>query len=101
MINSTNTINIDGTVIDHEEIRNSFDFNNGDKFTRWVVRPLALLTAIGIGVAMFFASAFLIMLSLAMLPLLAVSMWAVKTKVERDINKQEIDDTGTPVTTQE
>ena len=101
MINSTNTINIDGTVIDHDEIRNSFDFNNSDKFTRWVVRPLALLTAIGMGVAMFFASAFLSMLSLAMLPLLAVSMWAVKTKLERDINKQEINDNGTPVTTQE
>ena len=84
MINSTNTVNIDGTIIDHDEILNSFKLNSGDSFTRWVVRPLALLTAVGMGVAMFFASAFLIMLSLAMLPLAALSIWALKKKLERE-----------------
>lgn len=84
MINSTNTVNIDGTIIDHDEILNSFKLNSGDSFTRWVVRPLALLTAVGMGVAMFFASAFLIMLSLAMLPLAALSIWALRKKLERE-----------------
>lgn len=89
MINSTNTINIDGTVIDHEEIVNALNFEKVDKFTRWVVRPLALLSAVGIVIAGFFASAILILLSLAMLPLLAVSMWAVKSKLERDATIQD------------
>lgn len=89
MINSTNTVHIDGTVIDREEIVNAFNFDKADKFTRWVVRPLALLSAVGIVIAGFFASAVLILLSLAMLPLLALSMWAVKSKLERDASVQE------------
>lgn len=89
MINSTNTVNIDGTVLKDEAFIKAFAFNKDDKFSQWVVRPLAILTAIGMGVAMFFASAFLIVLSLAMIPLLAVSFWAVKTKVERDMAKTD------------
>ena len=89
MINSTNTINIDGKILKDEDFIKAFTFNKDDKFSRWVVRPLAFLTAIGIGIAMFFASAFLIILSFAMIPLLAVSFWAVKTKVERDIAKAD------------
>lgn len=85
MINSTNNVNIDGTVLNSEEFVQAFRFDKQDKFSQWVVRPLALLTAIGMGVAMFFASAFLVILSLAMMPLLAISFWAVKTKLERDI----------------
>jgi len=85
MINSTNTVNIDGTVLNDEEFIKAFTFSKDDKFSRWVVRPLALLTAVGIGAAMFFASAFLIIISLAMLPLLAVFFWAYKTKLERDL----------------
>ena len=87
MINSTNTVNIDGTVLKDEAFIKAFTFDKDDKFSQWVVRPLAILTAIGIGIAMFFASAFLIIVSLAMIPLLAVSFWAVKTKVERDMAK--------------
>ena len=89
MINSTNTVNIDGTVLKDEEFIKAFTFNKDDKFSQWVVRPLAILTAIGVGIAMFFASAFLIILSLAMIPLLAVSFWAVKAKVERDMAKSD------------
>ncbi len=84
MIDSTNTVHIDGTIIDHDKILNSFKLDSSDSFTRWVVRPLALLTAIGMGVAMFFASIFLIMLSLAMLPLAVLSIWALKKKLERE-----------------
>lgn len=85
MIHNTQTVNIDGTVLNKETIEKAFSFNNDDMFSRWVVRPLAILTTIGLGIAMFFASAFLIVISLAMIPLLAISFWALKTKVERDI----------------
>ncbi|MFK7997026.1 MAG: hypothetical protein AB8B87_23020 [Granulosicoccus sp.] len=86
MINSTSSVNIDGTVFNSEDFIKTFTFNKkSDKFSQWVVRPLAALTAIGFGVAAFFASAFLVVLSLALIPLLALSFWAFKTKVERDI----------------
>ena len=89
MINSTNTVNIDGTVLKDEEFIKAFKFDKDDKFSLWVLRPLALLTAVGVGIAMFFASAFLIILSMAMIPLLAISFWALKTKVERDMAKSD------------
>ena len=91
MINSTNTVNIDGNVIDQEELASILKMDNNDRFTRWVVRPLALLTAIGMGVAMVFASVFIMLLSLATLPLLAVSLWAMKTKLKRDYDNSEAD----------
>jgi len=89
MINSTNTINIDGTTINQDDIVNTFSFDKDDRFSRWVLRPLAVLTMLGMGVAAFFASAFLIIISLAMLPLLAVSMWVMKTKIKRDVAAAE------------
>jgi len=85
MINSTNTININDTVLNDDMLKKTFSFKNEDRFTRWVVRPLVLLTALGVGATMLFASAFLILLSLAMLPLLAVGLWAVQKKVQRDL----------------
>ncbi len=89
MINNTHTINIDGTVLKDEDIAAAFTFDKNDKFTKWVVRPLALLTVIGVGAAMFFASAFLIMLSLALMPIFAISFWAMKKKVERDLRNAD------------
>jgi len=89
MINSTNTVNIDGTVLKTDEFIRAFTFDKEDKFSRWVVRPLAMFAVICMGIAMFFASAFLIVLSLAMIPLLALAFWAIKTKVERDIAKDD------------
>lgn len=85
MINSTNTININDTVLNDDILKKTFSFENEDRFTRWVVRPLVLLVALGIGAIMFFASAFLMLLSLAMLPLLAIGLWAVQKKVQRDL----------------
>ncbi|MEM7259164.1 MAG: hypothetical protein AAF404_17440 [Pseudomonadota bacterium] len=85
MINSTNTVNIDGAAIREIDLKNLLDTDSDDTFTRWVVRPLALLAAIGLGVAVFFASAVLIMVSLALLPLLAVAMWAMKSKLKREL----------------
>jgi hypothetical protein len=84
MINSTHNVHINGTVLNEEELKNTFDFSKGDAITRWLLRPLAVLAAIGMGVAAFLASAFLLVLSLAMLPLLAVGLWAVKHKMEKD-----------------
>lgn len=84
MINSTNSIHINGNPIDQEEFMNTFKFNSDDNFSKWVLRPLTLLAALGIGAAAFFASAILLLLSLAMLPLMALAIWAVKYKLERE-----------------
>lgn len=89
MINSTNTVNIDGAAISEVELKRIFSSESDDKFVRWVVRPVALLAAIGVGVAVFFASAFLIMISLALLPILAVAMWAMKTSIDRELKEGE------------
>lgn len=85
MINSTNTININDTVLNEEVLKKTFSFQQEDRFTRWVVRPLVLLAGLGVGATMLFASAFIVLLSLAMLPLLAVGLWAINKKIERDI----------------
>ena len=84
MINSTNTLNIDGTKLNNEEINRILDFDKQDTFTRWVVRPIAALTVVGLMVAGFFASAFFIAISLALVPFIALSAWALKKKMERD-----------------
>ncbi len=85
MINNTQTVNIDGTTLNNDTLAKALNFDKNDKFSRWVVRPLAILTVIGMGIALFFASAFIVVLSLAMMPLFALSFWAVKKKVERNI----------------
>ena len=85
MINSTSTIYIDGAAAGSGEFIKVFSVGKDDKFSRWVVRPLALITVLGIGVAMLFASAFLILLSLAMVPFLVAFLWAIKTKLARDV----------------
>lgn len=84
MINSTNTVNIDGTAIPEVDLKAFFAADSDDTFTRWVVRPLALLAAVAFTFAIFLASAFLTVLALAFLPILAVSIWAMKTKFKRD-----------------
>ena len=84
MINSTNTVNIDGTRIPEVDLKAFFSANTDDTFTRWVVRPLALLAAVALGIAIFIASAFLTALALACLPILAISVWAMKAKLKRD-----------------
>jgi len=85
MINSTNTVKIDGAAFKEFDFKKAFESDNQDVFSRWVARPLALLAAVGVGVAVFLASAFLAVVSLALLPLLAVAMWAMKTKLKRDL----------------
>lgn len=85
MIKNTQTVNIDGTALNGEAIAKAFTFDSDDRFSRWVVRPLAILTVLGLGAAMLFASAFVVVLSLALVPFFAVSFWAMKKKVERDL----------------
>jgi hypothetical protein len=84
MINSTNTVNIDGTGIPEVDLKAFFSGKSDDTFTRWVVRPLAVLSAVAFGFAIFLASAFLTLLTLAFLPILAISVWAMRTKFKRD-----------------
>jgi len=78
MINSTNTVNIDGASFKELDFKKAFESENQDFFSLWVARPLALLAAVGVGVAVFLASAFLVVVSLALLPLLAVALWAMR-----------------------
>lgn len=85
MIKSTNTLNIDGTGLNREDFVKTFSMKSDDKFTRWVVRPLALVAAAAIGVSMLFASFFFIVLSLMLVPILAVLGWAIKTKLEKSL----------------
>lgn len=91
MINSTNTVNIDGAKFKEFDVKNAFTIDENDNFSKWIVRPLAVLAAIGIGVAAFFTSAMLIMVSLALLPILAVAMWAMRTKLERDLTQSAVE----------
>ena len=91
MINSTNTVNIDGVTIKEFDIKDIINRGEDDNFSRWIVRPLAVLAAIGIGVAAFFTSAMLIIVSLALLPILALAMWAMRTKLERELKSSPID----------
>ncbi|MFT6303652.1 MAG: hypothetical protein ACI9XK_003963 [Granulosicoccus sp.] len=90
MINATNTVNIDGTRIPEVDLKAIFSGSLDDTFTRWVVRPLALLSAIAFGLAIFLASAFLTVLALAFLPILAVSVWAMRTKFKRDASESPV-----------
>ena len=85
MINSTNTLNIDGTSFNDEEIKRILNADSKDTFSRWILRPIAVLTAVGLVVAGLFASVFFIAISLALMPLVALSMWALKKKMERDL----------------
>ncbi len=85
MINSTNTVNIDGVSFNEIDLKKAFESDNQDFFSRWVARPLALLAAVGVGVAVFMASAFMAVVALALLPLLAIALWAMKTKLKRDL----------------
>ena len=85
MINSTNTVNIDTASFKEIDLKKAFESDNQDFFSHWVARPLALLAAVGVGVAVFLASAFIAVVSLALLPLLAVALWAMNTKLKRDL----------------
>jgi len=87
MINSTNTVNIDGVKFKQFELKNAFSNNENDRFSQWVVRPLAILAVIGLGVAALFTSVMLMVVSVALLPILALAIWAMKTKVERDMKQ--------------
>ena len=89
MINSTNTVNIDGTTLKGIDLKKIFSGADNDKFGRWVARPLALLAAIAVGVSVFLASAFLVVVSLALLPVLAAALWAMRTHIEKDLEQSD------------
>ncbi|MFK7893958.1 MAG: hypothetical protein AB8B63_24300 [Granulosicoccus sp.] len=85
MINSTNSFTIDGSELDKEKLQRILNLDNTDTFTRWVLRPIAALTVIGLTLAGLFASVFFIAVSLALLPVLALAMWAMKKKIEQEL----------------
>lgn len=85
MIKSTNTINIDGTTLNYADLNKLFSMGQNDTFSRWVLKPLAILAAMGLAVAAVFASVFLVMLSIALIPLILAFMWAMKKKMLKDL----------------
>ncbi len=84
MINSTHNVNIDGNTLNQEDVMKHLRLDSNDRFTRWVVRPLGVMIALGLGTAAVIASVFMMVLSLAMVPLLMLGGWALKRKFERD-----------------
>lgn len=104
MIKSTNTVNIEGSVIDHDELQKYFSMDAGDAKTKWLVRPLILICGAGLAIAALFASVFLVAVSMVIVPVLGVAMWAMKPKTEArqepatDIPDSDLDvpETGAP-----
>ncbi|MEM7377115.1 MAG: hypothetical protein AAF460_06345 [Pseudomonadota bacterium] len=83
MINTNHSVHIDGTTLNRDELLKHLRLDGDDRMTRWVIRPLALLTAAGIGVAAVMASVLILAVSLALVPLMLLGGWAVRRKVER------------------
>ena len=84
MINSTHNVNIDGNTLNRDDVMKTLRLDSDDRFTHWVVRPLGVLIALGLGTAAVIASIFMMVLSLAMVPLLLLGGWALKRKIEKD-----------------
>ena len=84
MINSTNTVNIDGAAFEGMNFKEDLQFRSDDKFSLWVIRPLVILSMVGLGIGLLFASAFLFAAMVVTLPLIALTIWVMKTKAERD-----------------
>lgn len=87
MIKNTSTINIDGTTINSEELKQAFSLDLNDNYSKWIIRPLVLLVALAAGAVVFFTSAFLLVASLAALPLLMLTVWAMRKKIQKDLEK--------------
>lgn len=83
MIKSNNTVNIEGTVIDHEQLNEYLSIDPNDKKTKYLVKPLLLISGAGLAMAAVFASIFLVAVSLVVIPLIGVAMWAMKPKQQR------------------
>jgi hypothetical protein len=84
MINTSHNVQIDGNAIDHDELMRTFTLDTNDRYSRWVLKPLAVLSALGFAVASMIAGAVLLALSVALLPMLALGAWALKSELQRD-----------------
>lgn len=84
MINSTHNVNIDGERLNRDDLMKHLRLDSTDRYTRWVVRPVGILIALGMATAAVVASVVMMVLSLAMVPLLLLGGWALKRKIEKD-----------------
>ena len=89
MIKNTNTVNIEGTVIDHDELKSFVLLDNDDPKTKWLIKPLILISGVGLAVAAVFASVFLMAVSLLLVPLMALAGWAMKSNIEKAAKQSE------------
>ena len=83
MIKNTNTVNIEGTVIDQDELKSFLLLDNNDAKTKWLIKPLILISGVGLAVSAVFASIFLMAVSLLIVPVLAIAGWAMKSNIEK------------------
>jgi len=89
MIKTSHNVHIDGTAIDHDELMRTFTLDTNDRYSRWVLKPLAALSVLGIAVASLIAGAVVLALSVALLPILAIGAWAFKSKLRRDAHPSD------------
>lgn len=94
MINSTNSIYIDGNVFEYDELAKTFKVDGNDTFPQWLTRPTAFITAIVIGLGVLATGTILLIISLAIAPLLASGIWAAKRKLEKDLYNANNRDTA-------
>jgi len=89
MIKSNNTINIEGTVVDHDELQAFLSLDGNDFKTKWIMRPLIIISGIGLAVAALFASVFLMAVSLVIVPVLGVAAWVMKSNLKKAASQSQ------------
>jgi len=87
MIKNTHTVNIEGTVIDQDELKSYLLLDNDDAKTKWLIKPLILISGVGLAAAAVFASIFLMAVSLVILPVMALAGWAMKSNIEKKVQQ--------------
>lgn len=101
MMKSTNTVNIEGTVIDHDTLKDYMSLDNGNWKTKWLVRPLILVSGAGLAIAAIFASVFVLAISLVMVPLIALAGWAMKSNIEARMKEASETENDMPISSTE
>ncbi len=99
MIKNTSTVNIEGTVIDQDELKSFLLLDKDDAKTKWLVKPLILISGVGLVAAAVVTSFFLMAVSLVIVPVLALAGWALKSNMEKAVAESttatgESDDTA-------
>jgi len=87
MIRSNNTINIEGSVIDQDELREYLSIDENSPKIKWLIKPLVVASGVGLAAAAVFASVFMMAVLLVVVPLLGIAAWAMKPKSGKTVNQ--------------